>query len=42
MTINRITGEFYSQDTTRALDNHWSVFETMKGPCQQSSLKPKL
>ena len=42
-TINRITGEFYSQvTTTDSRDNHLIVTDTMKGQCQQSSMKPKL
>ena len=42
-TINRITGEFYSEVTsTDSRDNHLVVNDTMKGQCQQSVLKPKL
>ena len=42
-TINRITGEFYSQvTTTDSRDNHLMVTDTEKGQCQQSSMKPKL
>ena len=42
-TINRITGEFNSEVTSiDSRDHQLIVHDTMKGQCQQSSMKPKL